>query len=385
MLTYSEFDTTAQGLLVDLRNAILASTDWTRLTSNTVILTTTAAASAGATTLTFASGDPATAGVVVGSQIAIEAPGSAVREYRTVTAVAATTVTVAALSFAHASGTGVYWGNELFKATTTRGADMIFDLNDTTYPTLFNLNMAVWGGHDGTTGTNRSPRYLSWRANATGAALSNPLHCIVSAGKEHIFISIEGPRAGEVGAVSAQYGSYRSYFFMSDMVPYHPEDTVPVAYAGGSLIAGINSAVTNNSYLGHLTENLAGTSPWDPTKLASVDVLGWNVAPTVGVNRQSAADGQFYLFPYLCVSNAEGLRGRLSSFFFAGWSVANPHDLIGVPPLGAKIVHNGQTYKLLAVDKGGASANSWYQFGANDNTAAGSFNNSVVVAVPCTP
>lgn len=385
MLTYSEFDTTAQNLLVDLRNAILASTDWARLTSDAVVLTTTAAATAGATTLTFTSGAPAAAGVVVGSQIAVEAPGSALREYRTVTAVAATTVTVAALTFAHASGTNVYWGNEVFKATTTRGADMIFDLNDTTYPSLFNLNMAVWSAHDGTTGTNRSPRYLYWRANATGAAITNPLHCVVSAGKEHIYISVEGGRGGEAGAVSAQYGSYRSYFFMSDMVPYHPEDTVPVAYAGGSIVAGMGSSIANNSHLGQLTENLVGTAVWNPCKLGTVDFPGWNNAISVGLNRQSVADGNFYLFPYLCVSDTDGVRGRLSSFFFAGFTTANAQDLVGVPPVGAKIIHNGQTYKLLAVDKGAASANNWGQFGTNDNTAAGTFNNSVVVAVPCTP
>ena len=98
-LHYAEFDTTQQNLYADLRTEILKSSDWTRLGSaDTVILTTTVAIAAGATTLTFAS--TTVPGLAVNSVIRID--NGASREYRTVTAMAATTLTIAATSFAQA-------------------------------------------------------------------------------------------------------------------------------------------------------------------------------------------------------------------------------------------------------------------------------------------
>lgn len=378
---YTEFDTTVQKLLVDIGAAITASTDWSRIGSTSVLLTTSASASAGGTTLTFAS--TAGAGLAVGSMIAIEDAASASREYRVVTAMTGTTLTVAALTFAHASGTNIYSGNMIYKATTTRGADMIVDLNDTTAQSFFNLNMAAWRAHDGTTGTDRLARYLYWRTNATGAAITNPLHCVVSAGKEHLYISVEGPRGPESGAVSTTLGSYRNYFVLSDLVPYDVADTTPVVFCGGNPFAGLGSSFANGSHLGHVSRNRANTASWDPGRLVTLDWPRVNNSITPTTQRYTA-DGNYYLSPYVFASDADGWRGRLNKFFFGGYTHTTFADNVPVAMMGTTVTYGGSTYKLLGVDKGAGSQQSWNQFGANSNDSSSFPFSSVVVAIPTT-
>jgi hypothetical protein len=74
--------------------------------------------------------------------------------------------------------------------TTTRGAAMVVDLADAA-ASVATLQFGVYR----TTGlADKIIRYLRWRVS--GGATSDPLHCAVSAGKDHLFITVEGPRAG---------------------------------------------------------------------------------------------------------------------------------------------------------------------------------------------
>lgn len=374
---YTEFDTTGQNLIYDLGNAILGSSDWSRINPTAALLTTSASVVAGGTTLTFTS--TTGSGLAIGSIIAIDAPGSATREYRAVTAIAATTITVAALTYAHASGASVYLGNEVFKATTTRGADMVLDLTDTA-PTTFNLNMAVYRSHTGTVGTDRNAKYLYWRPSA--GALTNPLHVTVSVGKEHIFVGIEGPRANEAGAVSTAVGSPKSYFAMCDLVPYHAGDTTPVVFAGGYSTNAFAASTAGNNHSGQLSRNYANTGSWNPARLMTLDFPGTNSTTTVQPNRVAAGDGNFYVWPYVTCSDTDGPRGRLSSFFFAGFTSSTLVDGIGSPVLGQTISYGGANYKLIAVDKSNAASEVWGVFGAAANSTASTAYYSVVVAVP---
>src|SRR5688500_1107936 len=116
---YVEFDTTVQTLFTDLRTQILTSSDWSRLTADTILLSTSGATAVNATSLPFTA--TAGSGLAVGSVIMIDDAGA--REYRTITAMTATTITVAAMTYAHATGTAIRAGNELYKAVTTRGAE----------------------------------------------------------------------------------------------------------------------------------------------------------------------------------------------------------------------------------------------------------------------
>lgn len=378
-LHYIEFDTNPQALLQDLRTQILTSTDWARLTPDTILLNTSGATAAGATVLPFA--NTTSSGLSIGSVIAID--DGTTRESRTITNMTATTITVAAMSFAHAAGSAIRQGNHLYKATTTRGADMVIDLNDSHLAvTDANLQMAIYRAHDGTTGQNKMSRYLYWRTNA-GAA-NNPLHVTLSLSKEHFFLGIEGPRVGEAGAQNGTYGSLKGYVFLSDLVPYDVADTNPVVFAGGQSIAAADGSFANSSHIGHLSEDLDGVEFWTPTRLATLEFPKAGYGDVVNFQRQRRIDDTFTLAPYVAFTDDTGMRGRLSSFFFAGFNYADQFD-VPIAPTNTKVEYQGQWYKLIAVSKSDSARHCWAQFGATTQNAATTYTRSPVVAVPCLP
>lgn len=271
----------------------------------------------------------------------------------------------------------------LYKATTTRGADMIFDLEDAAI-TLNLMTIGVWRAHDGTTGTDKMQRWLYFRTNTTGAVATMPLHCIVSLSKEHVFISVEGPRPNETGPTSTQVGSLRNYFFMCDVVPYHAADTTPIVVAGGGMAATAAAHISSNSHQINLSRNFVNTASWSVAKLLTLDFPTCSSSETIQVTRQASGDGKYYLFPYVVIGDESGLRGRLSSFFFAGYNFSDTPE-IAVPPVGSKVTYGGQTYRLLAVSKGDGTSATWAQFGAAANSSVSTYYKTPVVAVPCLP
>lgn len=385
-LNYTEFDSNSETLVSDLVAAIVASASWTQVNAMTSLVTTaTTGASAGGTTLTAASGSWTSAGITVGQVVRIGEWGAADMEFRTVTAVAATTITIAALTYAHTTGTKVYIGNTVLKATTTRGADMIVDLTYAHYTVLnTGLNMAVYRAYSGTglgTPTDISQRWLYWKNSAATAAA--PIHCTVSVSKDHLFIQLEGPRENETGADSATLGSSKNYFFMDDLVPYFVGDTVPAIVAGGGMSASA-TASTTVSHLCHQSRNPANTSSWEQSKLGTVAHPDNGLALSQQHQRIASLDsGNYWLSPYVCFGDISGPRGRLGHIFFAGF--LNPDYLDSVvssPAIGSKVTYGGDTYKLLSANRSGANINSWGQLGALGN-ASGNPNN-LVIAVPST-
>jgi len=304
-------------------------------------------------------------------------------EYKNITAVTGTTITFTsqALLNAQASGTQVFPMSEILKCTTTRGADMILDLSEAAVINT-GFQMAVWRAHDGTTGTDKVQRWLYPKASAF-TATNHVVHCIVSASKEHLFISVEGPRPTEPGATSAVVGSQRNYFFFDDVVPYHASDTTPIVYAGGMMAASGAASVANNSHQGNFSRNFSGLGAWSVAKTLTLDFPSVASTETVQINRESAADGKYYFSPYVCYGDESGIRGRLASFFHVGFTYSDTPE-IATPPVGKKVLYDGKWYKLLAVTKGDGSSLTWSQFGSAGNNAVTTFFRSPVVAVPTT-
>lgn len=374
---YAEFDSNSQSLMADIRAQILTSTDWSRLTGDTVLLNLSGATVATATVLNIA--NTAGSGLAIGSIIMID--DGANREYRSITAITGTTITVAALTFPHAAGAPIRKGNEVYKATTTRGADMIIDLMDTALATTgFSLGAACYVTHDGNVGTGKTLRYLFWRNNA--GLQAHPLHVIVSVGKDHFFLSIEGPRVGETGAATT-FGSLRAYIFMSAIEPYDPADT-PVVFAGGSPFNGPGNAYSQGDGGGNVSKSLSGASLWSPAKLQTLETPKIGDGTSVSVQRQREVDGAFVLGPYVVFHDDTGMRGRLTSFHYAGPSYTDTPEA-PVPPMGSKTLYQGQWYKLLPVSKGDGSRSSWAQFGSSIHTSSVNYARTPIVAVPCLP
>lgn len=384
--TYDEFDTTYQNLFSDLYTKITADSNWDSTAFNTAILTSTASSAAAATTLTFTSGAPAAAGVVVGSVVRIGARGAADTEYRTVTAVAATTITVAALTYPHGSGTSVFWADEVFTCTTSGGAAMKINLLDT-LPGAMAIGIGAYNSYTPGT-TTAAPvkgpsatRSIYWRT--TGGEPNHPLHITLSLSQDHMFIGIEGPRAGETGAMSATLGSMKGYFFASALAPYHAgDDPTPVYIVGGSSnvsTAGASSA--NRNWEVHSSFNWDGDSQWSPGKLMSLSFPSAQGAETIAGQRVTKPDNAFYFFPYVFLSDEAGVRGRLTSFFYGGINISDNLDA-STPQIGAVLTYGGDSYKLQAVSKSEGATVTWGPFGSASNGASGTYWKSPIVAVP---
>jgi hypothetical protein len=199
--------------------------------------------------------------------------------------------------------------------TTTRGAAMVVDLADAA-AIATRLQFGVYR----TTGlADKVVRYLQWRNS--GGATTDALHCTVSAGKEHLFIIVEGPRIGEANPADATAGSYRPVFFLCDLVPYFATDTIPAVVCGGSVTAG--EPTNTASYLVHTSRNAANNASWvvglletlQPPRGAPLNPFRYTG------NSLSAAIGGLVARPYVVFEDAAGLRGRLAPFFNLGWNL----------------------------------------------------------------
>jgi hypothetical protein len=382
-MTYAEFDTTQQTLISDLLDNITACASWTKINSTAALVATTTATAIGAVTLTAGAGAWAAAGIGVGTVVRIGAKGAADCEYRTVTATASTTITIAALTYAHGIGTNVYDGHEVVKCTTTRGADMIVDLMDSHISVAgTGLGMAAYRAHTGglTGGTGRLGKWLYWRSGTPVAA--NVIHCIVSASKEHLFISLEGPRYNETNPESATLGSSRNYFAICDLVPYFAGDTTPVATCIAKAITGLTASFPLDLYVNN-TRDAAATTDWPTARLLTLDNPSNGGAFSVNFQRQAAGDGNWYLAPYVVVEDSNGERGRLAAFHFAGYINPDALDaLVPSPPIGSKITYGGQLYKIVVGNKTGTNNSQYAGFGAVANPSNNA--NGIAIAIPCT-
>lgn len=372
--TYTEFDTTAAGLIAALKSAILANSAWSAIDITPVSTTNTVATSSSGSTVTLTSA----AGFVAGQWITAN-PG-ATEVYRQVTSVSGNVVTISGTWGAvYAIGTTFRTRNNIVKATTDRGADMIVDLEGADTNNGW-LGLAVYRQWTGTVpGGHVDPDLYSIYYRATSSTSAIPVHAIVSASKNHLFISLEGPRAYELNPTSTTYGSVRNYFAISDLVPYHVADTVPAVVTAGTYNLN-NPTVLQGAFRAAISRDTTNTLSWQAARLASLD---WPTVVTTDVltmPRTCTIDGKTYLFPYVVFSMAEGLRGRLKHFFYAGTSA--PTYAADLPePVGTKVTYDGVVYKLLAVNKGDNTNAAYGPFGAAGNGST-SITRSVVVAVP---
>lgn len=276
---------------------------------------------------------------------------------------------------------------DLYKITTTRGADIIFDLADAANDHN-KLSAAAWRSHDGTTGAGKLAKYLWWRASGGGS--TNSLHVVVSVSKEHIFISIEGPRIGEVNPMNANIGSHKAVFAMCDLIPYHEEDLVPVVVciAPGQNASPFGGASTGSFYA-HASKNHDGSISWDIGILTSMQFpMGGMSSPIASMlhpQRFSRWDNKYYLDPYRWNSNTDGPRGRLLAFHYAGMNVLNEpgFDAVGPVPTGAKTTIDGQLYRVIQVYKTGDNQVPIAGWGQCNPTTSQP-NVSHLIGIPCT-
>lgn len=388
---YNVFDTTPASLFTDLATKITASTDWADVTP-TWSTTTTAGTT---TSQTAAWTVSSTTGMYVGMHIAITVTG--VTYYRRVTAVTSGTQFNISSSLGVATSTGqtISLSGKVFKATTTRGAQMAFSIgysqgsnSGATFPGY--VSVQFFRTYTGTTpadfvdSTNPHFVYFSSGAILSG---SNPLHAICSAGKEHFYLTLEGPRNNETGTDSTTYGSFRNVMFMCDVVPYHAADTTPCVAAYARFTASVDGDPTSDTVVEVSRDSVNGSS-WVQAKLAT---LSWPGALWSGqlpkFQRRCTIDGNEYLWPYVVIQDGEGLRGRLAKFFYAGFnSYTSTFAIEPGENIGDVVTYGSTDYKLVAPNKASAASNqeSYSPLACVSGTSGANSGTSPVVAIPVT-
>lgn len=260
----------------------------------------------------------------------------------------------------------------IVKSTTTRGAEIVLDLAKSA-ATSIRLGVSawrVWTGSGPGSGTDESAtRYLTWRTS--GGATSDTLYCVVSASKEHLFISVEGPRAGDTNAISSTTGSATQTLYLGDLVPYHAGDTEPtvafVCYDSQTLSQ-------NTTYTILVGRDQGDTRSWTPATLATVQ-LPSHATVTQPLQHYAKGDGKTYLFPWLVFEHADGLRGRLAEVFSGGWTWNSTAPSTSPAGLAAdlEVTYDSKTYKTVRAwrSPGTGSSDSFITpWGINSNSSS---------------
>lgn len=379
-VTFEQFDTTQGNLINDLATKIAAHPDWEEMSITWPTTNLTSSASSSSTTFTVES----TAGMFEGQRVMFMVGGTNPigRLVTSVTSPTTFTVSSSLGSTANTSTTVTPEGRVL-KATTTRGAPMIIDLlagNPST--DTYRMDVRFWSAlpldYTQANPSDATDKSCYWRPS--GGTSTQTIHVILSISKEHLFISLEGPRSYETGTANSTYGSLRNYVFMSDLVPYHAADVVPTVVAHGTPPSAA-ATVSNGSFLCYQSRDSQDTESWPACRLASLAFPTIVTTDTVSLEPKCSIDGNHYLFPYVVFSDEEGIRGRLARFFFAGGNFSTYFNDVSSSS-GELVTFDGIRYKLLSVNVSDSSNDAWGAFGASDNGTSSRSGYSAVVAVP---
>jgi hypothetical protein len=268
----------------------------------------------------------------------------------------------------------------LVKATTTDGAQMCVQFDDAA-ATSSQAQFGVYRTHDGTTGVDKQTRYMRYYRGTGNTAMN--LYVTLSAGKEHLYISIEGPRPGDTYTENAAFGGYRHAFCLAAITPYHGGDTVDSVALIGSTATGSSALRMANNLKGvAVSRNQGDTSSWVTAQLLSLTQVDYMLDWGGQYQPLAKGDGNRYLFPYVVVENQDGIRGRLKSIFYGGLNFSLGYT--GGFSQGEVVNYSSADYKLVAPYKtdGGSNDRSGGAFGTADNYGTLTFDRSPLVAVP---
>jgi hypothetical protein len=270
------------------------------------------------------------------------------------------------------------WSNitgNIVKATTTRGAQMVIDLNKSA-PLNNYATVSFFTTHNGSTGTDEVTRYLHWK-QSSGGTTSNSLHCFVSVSKEHLLIGAEGPYGVESNTDNADLGSKRSILLLADIVPYHAGDTVACVAMWGN--NSTSSSQSTGNYFLAVSKDQSNTGAWVTAQGATLTgpMSADNTSNTpLQFQHRAKGDGKTYIFPLVIVEMVDGLRGRLNNLYWAGWSRSNANmtgDNAGGLSEGDVVTYSSHDYVIKRVVKGSGSGSTTY-FPWGGTSTAGTTN-----------
>lgn len=280
--------------------------------------------------------------------------------------------------------TSTDWANitgNIVKCTDDAGEQLVVDLQKSGATTQ-RAGLSVFTSHDGTTGVNEKSFFHFWRTVVSGATVNDPLHIVVSAGKNHLCISSEGPRPGEPFAANIDSGSHKTTFWLGSLEPYFDstDDPTPAVIVLGANPTDTVGAVDSACYI---SKDSTGAVFWSTGYLATV------VTPALTtLYRQGAwiaLDGNTYLFPWVVWSALDGVRGRLKNCFNAGFMQGSVQSQVTDPVngVGEEFTVGGKTYKChqigrTATTATGAAFNGW----TTAASTSAQFNQGPLLAIP---
>lgn len=380
-ISYEEFQSTPATLLADLATKIAAHSQWDELTPAYPSTTTTASSPSGNVTLSVTSA----AGFEVGMPIKLTGASTGTVYKRTVTAVntGANSITMnQSFGTAENTGTTVAADGRLLKTTTDDGAQIVLQIVDFTNQYLMYRMFRTHTGASllATAYTDPTPwRYIYYNSAAQGT--TTKVYGVLSLSSNHIFLSLEGPRANESGAFSTLHGSLRNYMFASSVLRYRNTDATPCVAAWGVSAADSNPQMVDQLWRGEVSRNVGNTLSWTMCRFPTVTMPHFASNAATNFDSYSAVDNKTYVWPYLVVEEGDGLRGRLANFFFIGIN----RTTYGIDPVdnpGQFITVGNVVYKTLAVAKGDGSNAAGGGFGAYIGTGTDGVYGSAIVAIP---
>lgn len=366
-VVYDEFPSTPATLVADLIAAITASADWDLLPASYVAGPRTVTAQSNATGTSVAS----TGANAVGTQIVFGAKlvlgrGTATEEVVVVASVSTNTFTVTApLVNTHVAGETIEVVYESVVACTAPAtAELVVDLDNGFAATTSRIPVAVYRS----TAVDKLAGYLRWVNAGSTPTFTMPLHVVVSAGPEHLFISVEGPRPGEP---AAEGWTPRQVLFLGTIVPYDDADTSEPLLA---IIDPDDSISYGNGVGAYVSRTADDSASWVTADLATVQrmthpVYGSSSVLSGTYALRSSRGGSRFLWPIIVVEDEDGPRGRLKSVYFVGFQ--GPTDIPG-----QRFTYNGLTYIAVGTPQPGgnsSSSNIYYPLGGqaiNDSAGA---------------
>lgn len=313
-IVYDEFQTTPENFADDVLALIDTSTDWAVLTPwHEALPSISSAEAVGQTTLSATGWTSSGTGTgTIGETLVIDR-GTAEEETVVLAANSTNSFTVASpITFAHDAGSTVErLHSHTVKATTPGGAQLVVDLKAEGLPSINRQPITAYREF-GASGVDPLEGFIRWYTNAPSGTVSTiPVHVVVAAGPDFLWISVEGPRVGEPNNESS--GPARTSLFLGTIIPYDDADT------SEPVIATVNTtdSIAHGPEV-YVSRDAANTSSWVTATLASVTPVTYDTAALSRVSANASRDGVRFFWPWLVCEVDDGPRGRLKRLFYAG-------------------------------------------------------------------
>jgi hypothetical protein len=176
----------------------------------------------------------------------------------------------------------------------------------------------------------------------------------MSISDSHLLIGVEGPAAGQTGALHATYGSYRDFGGIVSFSAWNASDNPTLPWARTVLLGGLGVTTHNtNEYQVQIAGPHGPGSAWALGSLMAPQVVNANIAAVPsGPSMGQTYSGDLMLYPFDVVDPRVGPRGRLLDIRLAQNAPVSGTEYSYI---GRSLVDDaGRKWKVLGAARGAA-------------------------------